>query len=225
VKRCVCNCRNTLREEFPLPSSTSSERKCYIVGYLFNAGCNVRPGWYPLATTKSMISFWQIRCLQDQNIKVVQLTANILHGNQLILNQVRDGEYSMVFVSPLVLLRDSLFFWKVIIRGKKWAFSKRLCAVLMDECHLVWHWRELRKDYLSLGAIHVHFKHLPFVVLSAMIIPKVSNFIINSVGLRPVLRLYKAAIDRENITPMVAQIDPAQGYAHLSVLVPITGAA
>jgi superfamily II DNA helicase RecQ len=131
----------------------------------------------------------------------------------------------MVFASPEVLLRDGSFFWEVIITDKKCAFSKRLCAVVINECHLVWGWREFRKDYLSLGASCAHFQHLPFVALSATIIPNVFKFIVNSVGLRPGLRLYKAAIDRQNITQMVAQIDPAQSYVQRSVLIPRTGAA
>jgi hypothetical protein len=63
------------------------------------------------------------------------------------------------------------------------------------------------------------------VTLLATIIPNVLKFIINSAGLRPGLHLHKAAIDRYNITQMVVQIDPAQGYAQLAALNPITGAA
>jgi hypothetical protein len=48
---------------------------------------------------------------------------------------------------------------------------------------------------------------------------------INSVGLRCGLLLYTAAIDRQNITQMVAQIDPAQSYVQLSALIPRTSAA
>jgi len=51
------------------------------------------------------------------------------------------------------------------------------------------------------------------------------KFIIDSVGLRPGLHPYQAAMDRQNITQMVAQIYPPQGYVQLSALIPITGVA
>jgi len=120
-----------------MPGSTGSESKCYMFGYLSNAGSNVRPGRYPLATAKSTLSFWQIRHLQDQNIKETQLTAGILRVNPGIWNQARDGEYSMVFVSLEILLSDGSFIWEVIIRDKQCAFTKPLCAVVIDDSHLV----------------------------------------------------------------------------------------
>jgi superfamily II DNA helicase RecQ len=138
---------------------------------------------------------------------------------------VRDGEHSKVFTTAEVLMRDGSFFWEVIIRDKKCASSEHLHTVIMDKCHLVWGWCEFSQDYLSLGAIRTDFKHHPFIVLSATIIPNVFNFIINSVVLRPCLHPYTAAIDKQNITQIVAQIDPAQGYAQLSALITISSGA
>jgi superfamily II DNA helicase RecQ len=138
---------------------------------------------------------------------------------------VQDGEYSMVSVSPEILLRDGSFFWKVIISDEKCTISKCLHTVVISKCHLVWGWHKFRKDCLSLRAIRTHFQYLSFVVLSARIIPNLVKFFINSIDLCSGLHLYKAAIDRQSITQMVPQIDPAQGYAQLSVLIPITGAA
>jgi hypothetical protein len=82
----LCKCGNQPREEFALPGSISSERKRYMFGYLSNAGSNVGPFRYPLATAKPKLSFWQIRRLQDQNIQAVQLTADITRGNPGIWN-------------------------------------------------------------------------------------------------------------------------------------------
>jgi hypothetical protein len=96
-------------EEFALAGCTGSERKRYLFAYLSNACSNVGQGRNPLATAKSTVSFWQIRCLQDQIIKVVLLTADILRSNPAIWTQVRDGAYSMVFVSLEVLLKDASF--------------------------------------------------------------------------------------------------------------------
>lgn len=64
-----------------------------------------------------------------------------------------------------------------------------------------------------------------FVALWATIIWRVFKFIINSVGLRPGLPLYLAAIDIQNITQMVALINLAQCYVQLSVLISVTSVA
>jgi len=224
-KRCVCNCEDNLGEEFAFPGGICSERQHYIFGYLSNASWNIGPGRYPLAPTESMFSFWQIWRLQDQSSKAVYLTADILLGIPGIWNQVQDGKYSMVLVSPEVLLRNGSFFWKVVATDKKCTFLKCLGAVVINKCHQVWGWSKFRNDSLSLEAMYAHFQHLAFFALSTMIIPNVSKFVINSLVLPPGLHLYKAAIDGQNITPMVPQIDPAQGYVQISPLIPITGVA
>jgi len=64
-ERCTCNCGNKLRVEFALPDSTSSERKRYVFGYQSNGSSNIWPGTYLLATSKSTLSFWQMRWLLD----------------------------------------------------------------------------------------------------------------------------------------------------------------
>jgi len=142
---CVCNCENKPRKAFCLPASTSSNRTHYVFGYLSIAASIVRTGMYPLATGKTMLIFWQIRCLQNQNIKAVQLTTDILRSDPGIWTQVQDGEYSIVYSSLEVLLRDGTFFWKVIDKGRKFAFTKSLRTVIIDKCHLVSRWHYIRK--------------------------------------------------------------------------------
>lgn len=107
-----------------------------MLRYLSNTSLNVEPGRYPSAMTKSMLSYWQIRCLQDYSINVVFLTSDILHANWHIWNQVHDDEYSMVLVLPEVLLVDGQFFWEVIVRYEKCAFCKSLQTVVIDKHYL-----------------------------------------------------------------------------------------
>jgi superfamily II DNA helicase RecQ len=62
----------------------------------------------------------------------------------------------MILASPEVLLRDGSHFWLKTSRNKNNPFCMRLKAVVVDESHLVWGWKEFRKDYLNIGGLRAN---------------------------------------------------------------------
>ena len=144
----------------------------------------------------------------QKGIHVVALTGDTLLNNRGLWEEVELGKYDVVLASPEILLKDGSYFWENILRNKRCTFCRHLGALVIDECHLIWGWREFRKEYLGLGTLRAHFPRRPFVALTATATPKVFAFVVKTAGLRSGLRLYKLSIDRPNITQLVAQIDP-----------------
>lgn len=136
-----------------------------------------------------------------------------------------DGKFNLILASPEVLLHDRSYFWETILRNRNSPFCSRLFAIIVDECHLVWGWREFRKDYLGLGFLRTYFPQVTMIAMSATITPNVLKFVAKSIGLRSGFRLYKQSIDRKNICQFVCQISQKAGYNQLESLVAGTGAA
>lgn len=162
--------------------------------------------------------------LEKLGVKAVALNSETLGANRELWKEVYDGRFSVVLASPEVLLREGSYFWDTILRNRNSVFCLRLSAIVVDECHLVWGWREFRKDYLGLGSLRVHFPHVTMVAMSATITPVVLRFVAFTIGLRPGFRLYKQSIDRANICQFVGLISRKDGYRQLEPLVVGTGA-
>lgn len=161
--------------------------------------------------------------MRKRGITAFALTNDTVLNTPVLWSSVEGGKYSVVVASPEILLRDGSYFWTNILRNKRCIFCRCLGALVIDEYHLLWGWQEFRKEYLAIGTLRANFPRLPFVALTATATPKVFNFVIKTACLRSSLRLYKMSIDRPNITQLVAQIDPRQGYAHFRTLIKTRG--
>ncbi|KAA8913111.1 P-loop containing nucleoside triphosphate hydrolase protein [Sphaerosporella brunnea] len=163
----------------------------------------------------------QAQWVIDQGFRVAELTRENLMVNPALWNQVDSGAFDLVLASPEVLLRDGSHFWLKTIRGRSNQFCTRLKAVAVDESHLVWGWREFRKDYLNIGALRAHFPTIPIIALSATLMPNVLAFVSQSLQLRPGrTRLYRLSIDRPNIMHIVSKLPTKQSidYSKLDFL-------
>jgi superfamily II DNA helicase RecQ len=180
-----------------------------MFGYLSNASSNIGPDRYPLATALLTSIFSQIRYLQDQNFTVVQSTAGILYTQPSIQDQLWNGECSTAVASQEVLLRDTSYYWEVIVRVTKSTFSNHVHTIIINQCHLVRNWHDFRTDYFSLGAIRTHFQYHTMFALLTTKIPNESKLIINLLGRQPGLPQYNAAIDIQSSTLMVVLINLA----------------
>lgn len=87
----------------------------------------------------------QVRHLAEKGVSTIALTAKLTVEDADLWKRVEDGDYSIVLASPEILLRDGSHFWQVTIRNKGNRFYKQLAAIIVDECHLIWDWREFRK--------------------------------------------------------------------------------
>lgn len=162
--------------------------------------------------------------LKKLGVNTAALNSETLAANRELWKEVRMGKFNVVLASPEVLLCEGSYFWDNILRNRNSAFCSQLSAIVVDECHLVWGWREFRKDYLGLGSLRVHFPRVTMIAMSTTITPIVLRFVAGTIGLRPGFRLYKQSIDRANICQFVSQISKKEGHQQLAALVIGTGA-
>ena len=133
--------------------------------------------------------------LRKLGIIAIALTAETTTKNRDLWKDVQDVQFDLVLASPEILLRDKTYFWETIPRNKTSVFCKRLFAIVIDEGHLVWGWRQFRKDYLGLGSLRAHFPKVTLIAMSATVTLNILKFVARTVGLRAGFRLYKKSID------------------------------
>lgn len=85
--------------------------------------------------------------------------------------------FDVILASPEILVRDGSHFILVTVRNQNNSFCRRLRFLAIDEVHLMWGWRELRKEYLNIGAIKSHFPKVPIAALTATLAPNVAGYI------------------------------------------------
>ena len=101
--------------------------------------------------------------LKNRGIAATALTAANIEEDHTLWRQVEDGVFKMVYASPEILLGDNSYFWKVIMRGDN-AFKNNLCLVAVDECHVVWDWRDFRSEYKFIGRLLLTLQYIPFAL-------------------------------------------------------------
>ena len=168
----------------------------------------------------------QVQSLRKTGLTAAALTSDELHKNPSLWTEIDGGKYDIVLASPEILLRDGSHFLKVTLRNKRRAFCQRLMVLAVDEAHLIWGWREFRKEYLNIGVIRSHFPDVPVVALSATLTPNVAKYVANTLHLRcDQTELYKLSVDRPNITQFVCQLENINDFSVLGrMLVPDRGA-
>ena len=76
----------------------------------------------------------------------------------------------------------------------------------MDEAHILWGWRNFRKEYFNTRKLRVYFPTIPIMALLATISPNVLEYTCRSLTLCSFVFLYKRLFDQPNITYMVQKI-------------------
>lgn len=153
-----------------------------------------------------------------QDISAVALTAEATQEDQNIWPNLNKGKYSVIFVSPEILLGHSSLFWLQTVRDQSNAFCRRLASIAIDEAYLLWGWQEFQKEYANVGKLRVFFPNVPIMALSATITFNVLEYIRESLHLRIPVHLYKKTLDWPNITYMIKKIKQ-KGYGKLNILV------
>ena len=156
----------------------------------------------------------------------VALTAEEVHKRPTLWWDIDNGIFDIILASPEILLRDGSHFFLVTVRNQNNSFCRRLRLLAIDEVHLMWGWREFRKEYLNIGAIRSHFLKVPIAALTATLAPNVAEYVSHMLHMhKSKTRLYKLSVDRPNITQFVAMAPQINNYAVLSeILVPAHGA-
>lgn len=84
--------------------------------------------------------------MQENKLRVIALTSKATSSTDRVWKDVSAGMYSVVLASPEMLFEPDSLFWRSILRGNSTAFSRRLACIAVDEAHLIWGWREFRKN-------------------------------------------------------------------------------
>jgi hypothetical protein len=150
----------------------------------------------------------------------VAVTAERIEEDPEVWKKVADGEFQIVYATPEMILDAQSYFQKTILKqSPKSIFIRRLVAVAVDECHLVWDWRSFRKAYADLGPFRDTIMHIPFVGLSATLAPNVAAYFHKTCRLNwPTVEI-DVGIRRDNINIIVSPINRL-GTTQLLDLIP-----
>lgn len=130
---------------------------------------------------------------------------------------VEQGKFQCVYATPEQLIGEhSEYFLKCIVSGRN-QFMSRLLAVVIDECHCVSDWAEMRKDYKALGLLR-QVLDVPFMALSATLPPATRTTVAKTLWLRNPMLINTTEL-RTNIRYQVIPIEET-GSADLNILIP-----
>lgn len=142
--------------------------------------------------------------MREQGISAIALTAKNVKDDRIVCKNVENGLYSMILASPEMVLEPQSWFWSSTKRARSSAFCQRLACIAVDEAHLIWGWREFRKEYNNIGRIRAIFPSVPIMALSATLTSNNLEYIRKSLDLQSPVQLCKRPLDRPNITYTVA---------------------
>jgi superfamily II DNA helicase RecQ len=145
------------------------------------------------------------------------LTQDHVQDDPALWQDVKDGVYNLVFVTPEIALRPTSYFSKNILRDRKCAFLKQLLTVAIDECHCIWEYGGFRDDYKHVGRLRKCLPDVPFVLLTATLPPHIFRYIEQLMQLKDT-QLLRHTIRRPNITMAMAPV-LGKGFEDLSHLI------
>lgn len=163
----------------------------------------------------------QANSICKQGVSAIALTANNVKDDRTICKNVENGLYSVILASPEMVLEPQSWFWSSTMRARSIAFCQRLACIAVDKAHLIWGWREFRKEYNNIGRLCAVFPSVPTIALSATLTSNNLEYVRKSLDLRSPVQLCKRPLDRPNITYTVAQINK-KGFGELDFLLPAT---
>jgi len=150
----------------------------------------------------------QVLTLIALGIKAVAVTKDNLLADPAIWEKVRDGHYQLIYASPETLL-DARGYFMTEIAGRGSRFEKRLVAIAIDECHLIWDWEHFRVQYKNIGKLRMTFDKTPIACLSATLATNVAGYVHSVCQLRPgTTRRYSLPLRRDNIDIVVSSVAP-----------------
>jgi len=158
----------------------------------------------------------QVKSLTAKRVSSIALTSEAFEANPKLWNTVENGSHRIVYATPEMLLRETSYFWKNILKNPESKFLKRLVAVAVDEGHLVKDWKDFRPEYKQIGALRMCLSDVPFVVLSATMTRSTISYVIEAVRLRQPYTC-RQTIRRTNLTLFTAAMSN-RGFEDLHFL-------
>lgn len=83
-------------------------------------------------------------------VRAVALTSESTREDPHLWRDMNNGVYSLILASPEILLSYTSPFWLQTVRNRCNNFCRRLACIAVDEAHLLWGWREFRKEYSNI---------------------------------------------------------------------------
>ena len=164
----------------------------------------------------------QEREFKQKSVSILVLTAVAVKADPNIWKQLEQGKYSVIFTSLKTVFTPQSHFMKHTIGRNGNEFCRCLAYIVVDETHLIWGWREFRKDYQHISLLRSSFPNVLNVDLSTTMRNNVLDYIHASLNLRLLVKLYKQSLDCPNITYGIAEIEKP-GYEKLDVFVLLIG--
>ena len=126
----------------------------------------------------------------------------------------------MVFLCPEFIDPKDKRFMTLTGIVKKSVFAKWLCALVVDEAHLIYVWRNFRSEYANLSCLWTLWPDVPIMILSATMAPHVAKYVHKSLEMHRGARLIKRSINRDNIYFHREQITNASVFGDLDWIIP-----
>ena len=92
------------------------------------------------------------------------VTGDNLEKDKSLWNKVDNREFAIVYMTPEVAMEKRGHFSTKSARDKT-PFMKRLVAVAVDECHLIWDWESFRVQYRYIGNLRLGLGRIPWICL------------------------------------------------------------
>ena len=92
------------------------------------------------------------------------------------------------------------------MRERSNSFCRRLACIAVDEAHLMWGWRQFRKEFNNVAILRLVFPKVPIMAVSATMTTNTLEYVRKTLNLKTPVRLYQRPLDCPNITYTVAPI-------------------
>ena len=159
----------------------------------------------------------QCQLLLDLNIAAIALTAETTDEDPQIWSKINKGLYLVILTSPKILLPYEFPFWLQIVNNRLSVFNRQIACFIINKAHLMWGWREFKKQYNNLDKLWIYFPRVPILVVLTMITQNVLEYIRKTLHLYTLVHLYKRILDWPNITYMVQEVKK-KGFKKLDIL-------
>lgn len=137
--------------------------------------------------------------MRKQEVSAIALTVNNVKDDCIICKNVENRLYSMILASPKMVLELQSWFWSSTIRAISSTFCQRLAYIAVDKAHLIWDWREFRKEYNNIGRLRTVLLSMLIMALSVILTNNNVEYVRKSLDLRSSVQLCKRPLDSPNI--------------------------
>ena len=128
--------------------------------------------------------------MQKKRISIIALTSKNAAIDKKIWKNIGKSVYSVVLASLEILFQPTSMFWLSIMRERSNAFCRRLACIAVDEAHLMWGWREFRKEFSNVGILRSVFPKVPIMAVSATMTTNTLEYFRKTLNLKTSVRLY-----------------------------------